>query len=253
MAHEGASPSPFAPDACAPVPRFRFQHPSYAKEHEMKKLIEGALRFEQEIFPRHRDLYRDLAHSQSPRWLLIACSDSRVVPSMLVQSGPGELFLCRNAGNIVPAHGEHSGGVSATIEYAVQVLGVRHVIVCGHSDCGAMKAVLHPERVSALPAVANWVRYAARARAVVHETANGASEETLLEELTRENVLAQLDNLRTLPSVGAKLRSGALELHGWMYDIAHGRFSAWDGARSSWRPLRELHAPKITSSLEDGV
>jgi carbonic anhydrase len=206
----------------------------------MKKLIEGVLRFQDEVFPQHRELFQQLAAGQSPRWLLITCSDSRVLPSLFAQVGPGELFTCRNAGNIVPAHGAHAGGVAATIEYAVQVLKVKHIIVCGHSDCGAMKAVLHPEMVAELPAVAHWVAYAERARAVVLEMANGASEQTLLDALVDENVLAQLDNLRTLPSVAAKLKAGTLEIHGWSYDIRHGRFKAWDAASGRWWPLREL-------------
>lgn len=211
----------------------------------MKKLIEGALHFQNEIYPQQQEVYRQLAQGQSPRWLLIACSDSRVVPSMLVQSGPGELFICRNAGNIVPAYGEHSGGVSATIEYAVQVLKVKHIIVCGHSDCGAMKAVLRPETVDALPAVAHWVGYAARARAVALETANGASDSELIERVIEENVLAQLDNLRTLPYVAAKLSAGALEIHGWIFDICSGRFRVWSWDRQEWRPLEEMAAAGV--------
>lgn len=208
----------------------------------MKKLIEGALRFQSEVYPNHRALYRGLASQQSPRWLLIACSDSRVVPSMLVQSGPGDLFICRNAGNIVPAHGEHSGGVSATIEYAVSVLKVKHIIVCGHSDCGAMRAVLNPDTLAGLPAVSNWIRYAERARAVVFESPSAASESSMLESLTQENVLAQLDNLRTLPSVAAKLKADLIQIHGWMYDIAEGHFSTWDANSDRWRPLEEMAA-----------
>jgi carbonic anhydrase len=206
----------------------------------MKKLIEGVLRFQSEVFPQHRELYQDLAQRQSPRWLLITCSDSRVVPSLIAQVGPGELFICRNAGNIVPAHGESSGGVAATIEYAVQVLGVLHIIVCGHSDCGGMKAVLHPEKVAELPAVARWIAYGDRARAVVLETMPDASEEEKIEALTQENVLAQLDNLRTLPSVAAKLRTGSLGIHGWTYDIRSGGFLAWDADQARWRPMAEM-------------
>jgi carbonic anhydrase len=205
----------------------------------MKKLVEGVLRFQNEIFPLYRDVYENLANGQSPQWLLIACSDSRVVPSMLAQAGPGELFICRNAGNIVPAHGAHAGGVSATIEYAVQVLGVKDIIVCGHSDCGAMKAVLRPETVATLPAVAQWIAHADRARAVVLETA-GADAADVLEQLTEENVLAQMDNLRTIPSVAAKMKAGALEIHGWVYDIATGEFRGWEPATARWRRLREI-------------
>lgn len=205
----------------------------------MKKLIEGVLHFQKEIYPQHRRLYRSLASVQSPRWLLIACSDSRVVPSLLAQAGPGDLFICRNAGNIVPAHSNPSGGVSATIEYAVEVLNVKHIIVCGHSDCGAMKAVLHPEKVAALPAVAHWIGYADRARAVVLNSAAGKPERKQLEALTDENVLTQLDNLRTLPCVAARLKAATLGIHGWVYDIAHGEFRWWDEDGSRWRPLNE--------------
>ena len=208
----------------------------------MKKLIEGVLRFQNEVYPAQRELYLELAHGQAPRWLLVTCSDSRVVPNLLAQVGPGELFICRNAGNIVPAHGEHAGGVSATIEYAVQVLGVKHIIICGHSDCGAMRAVLHPEKVAHLPAVSHWIGYAARARAVVLQHAAAESEEALLARVTEENVLAQLDNLRTLPPVAAKMRAGLLGIHGWVYDISSGRFRFWDPDSGRWRPIEECLA-----------
>jgi carbonic anhydrase len=210
------------------------------KNAAMHKLIQGVLHFQNEIFPHHRELYQELAESQNPRALFVTCGDSRIVPDLIMQTSPGELFICRNAGNIVPAHGESSGGVAATIEYAVQVLGVLHVIVCGHSDCGAMGAVLHPERVAKLPAVARWIAYADRARAVVVEKLAEASEERKLEALTQENVLAQLDNLRTLPSVAAKLSTGALEIHGWTYDIRSGTFLVWDEKRAAWRSMREM-------------
>jgi carbonic anhydrase len=208
----------------------------------MKKLIEGVLHFQREIYPQNRELFRGLAGGQQPRWLFITCSDSRIVPNLFAQADPGELFICRNAGNIVPAHGYPSGGVSATIEYAVQVLKVRHIIVCGHSDCGAMKAVLHPETVADLPAVAHWITYADRARAVALQLANGASDDELVARLIEENVLAQLDNLRTLPYVAAKLRSNELEIHGWTFDIGSGSFRVWDEARQSWVPIEEVAA-----------
>lgn len=202
----------------------------------MEKLIAGALRFQNEVYPSQRQLYEQLASGQSPHTLLITCSDSRLVPGILLQAGPGEIFVCRNAGNIVPAHG-YLGGISASIEYAVQVLRVQHIVVCGHSDCGAMKAVLHPENLSGLPAVAHWMRYAERARAVALEAAGGAGEDELVERVIHENVLAQLDHLRTLPCVAARLASGTLQLHGWVFDIRHGRFRVWDSAQRQWRPL----------------
>src|SRR3954454_22507395 len=113
----------------------------------MQRLIEGVSKFQREVFPSKRELFEQLSSSQKPDALFITCSDSRVVPELFTQAGPGDLFLCRNAGNMVPPYGEMAGGVSATIEYAVLALGVRHIVVCGHTDCGAMKGVLHPELV----------------------------------------------------------------------------------------------------------
>ena len=129
----------------------------------MKRLIDGALRFQGEVYQEHRDLFRELATNQQPEALLITCSDSRVVPDMIVQAKPGDMFICRNAGNIAPPYSDVNGGVTATIEYAVSALNVRHIIVCGHSDCGAMKALLHPEKLHGLPSVRSWLKNAARA------------------------------------------------------------------------------------------
>ncbi len=125
----------------------------------MQKLIEGLKHFQTHLYPERKALFEKLAKGQSPETLVITCSDSRVMLEMLLDAKPGDLFVCRNAGNIVPPHLDHSGGVSATIEYAVQVLNVKHIVVCGHSDCGAMKAVLHPETVATLPSVAKWIAY----------------------------------------------------------------------------------------------
>src|SRR3982751_6268271 len=116
-------------------------------ELSMERLLKGVSTFQREVFPQHRELFERLAAKQNPMALFITCADSRVVPDLITQSDPGDLFICRNAGNMVPPYGEMNGGVSATIEYAVVALNIRHIIVCGHSDCGAMKGVLHPEAV----------------------------------------------------------------------------------------------------------
>jgi carbonic anhydrase len=189
----------------------------------MKRLIDGALRFQGEVYHEHRDLFRELATGQQPEALLITCSDSRVVPDMIVQAKPGDMFVCRNAGNIAPPYSDVTGGVTATIEYAVSVLNVRHIIVCGHSDCGAMKALLHPEKLKAMPAVRSWLHNAARAEVVVRENHPDLDEKARIEALIEENVLAQLDNLRTHPCVASRLKAGALNLHGWVYDIESGQ------------------------------
>ena len=189
----------------------------------MKRLIDGALRFQAEGYREHSDLFRTLATGQSPEALLITCSDSRVMPDLIVQAKPGDVFVCRNAGNIAPPYSDVTGGVTATIEYAVSVLNVRHIVVCGHSDCGAMKALLHPDKLQGLPSVKSWLHHASRAEVVVRENHPDLDEAARLTALIEENVLAQLDNLRTHPSVASRLKSGTLQLHGWVYDIESGQ------------------------------
>ena len=203
----------------------------------MRKLVSGYKKFREEIYPAHEEDFRRLACGQQPRSLFITCSDSRIVPDMLMQSSPGELFICRNAGNIIPAHGDHNGGVSATIEYAVRVLEVKHIIVCGHSDCGVMHGLLHPERVAKLPNVSQWLQYGARARAVVDEICEGQSDTEKVMELARQNVLAQMDNLKTHPSVAAAIVKRGLQLHSWMYQIEEGAILSWSHADNAFIPL----------------
>lgn len=203
----------------------------------MQRLIEGIRRFQSEVFPQHRDLFQSLANGQQPQTLFITCSDSRVVPNIMLSSGPGELFIVRNAGNIVPPHGEHAGGVSATIEYAVEVLGVRDVVVCGHSDCGAMRAAMNPAGVASLKAVSAWLRHAERAAAVVEETCADLGDAARLEAMIEENVVAQIANLLTHPCVAARVKSGRLDVHGWTFDIATGTFRVHDTAEDAFVPL----------------
>jgi carbonic anhydrase len=198
----------------------------------MRRIVEGLHRFQTTVFPTKRDLFRTLADSQAPRALFITCGDSRIVPDLITQTNPGELFICRNAGNIVPPFGEVAGGVSATIEYAVVALEIPDIIVCGHSDCGAMKGILYPETTQSMPMVAHWLRHAEPARCVVEALHSERSEHEKLEILTQENVLAQLQNLLTHPSVAARLARGTLNVHGWHYDISTGGVVAFDAARN---------------------
>jgi len=214
----------------------------------MEQLLAGMTRFQTEIFPAQKRLYQQLASGQQPHTLFIGCSDSRLVPNDMLQSGPGELFICRNAGNIVPAHGDSLGGVSATVEYAVEVLKVRHIVVCGHSDCGAMRAVMHPEKVQHLRAVARWIRHAERVSAVARELHGDAEDHDFLNRLIEENVIAQLDNLMTHPCVAAKARKGSLHVHGLVFDISSGAFSILDRQTHSFIPLST-----VVSQMQQGV
>src|SRR5262249_2780917 len=135
-------------------------------EEAVRELVTGFLRFRQSAYPERARLFRSLAHTQAPGALFIACSDSRVVPELLTQQEPGSLFVIRNAGNIVPSYGLQPGGVSASVEYAVAVLGVQDVVICGHSDCGAMGAIARHHDLTRLPAVASWLQHADAATAI---------------------------------------------------------------------------------------
>jgi carbonic anhydrase len=198
-------------------------------------LREGVARFRRVVFPRRRTLFEQLAAAQEPQALFITCADSRVVPSLLTHTAPGDLFVERNPGNIVPIHGGHVAGESASIEYAVAVLHVPHIIVCGHSDCGAVKGMLHPDKVAAVPAVARWLRYGEDARArTLAALPDDADEDARVALLTRLNVVAQMAHLATHPSVRAALDRGKLSIHGWVYTIETGEVEAWDPMRSAF-------------------
>ena len=185
----------------------------------MLKLITGLHHFQSEIFLSHKELFERLAHGQNPDALFITCSDSRINPNLITQTNPGDLFILRNAGNIIPPYGAANGGEGATIEFAVTGLGVKDIIVCGHSLCGAMKGLLHPEELRDMPTVAAWLSHAEATRRTVRENYTDLDDERLLNIATQENVLVQLENLRTHPAVSVRLSRGELNLHGWTYKI----------------------------------
>jgi carbonic anhydrase len=190
----------------------------------LAELKAGIRKFTTDIYPKNADAYRKAASEpQKPDALIVTCADSRIDPELITQSGPGEIFVTRNVGNLVPAYGEMMGGVSAVIEYAVAALKVKHVVVCGHSDCGAMKALLNPESLEPLPAVKRWMTNAAAAASVA-SSLNKPDEDpgTRLRRITEENVLLQLQHLRTHPSVAGAIARGELTLSGWVYDIGAG-------------------------------
>ncbi|MGE8469884.1 MAG: carbonic anhydrase [Paraburkholderia hospita] len=216
----------------------------------MQEIIDGFLKFQRDVFPARKELFRKLATSQTPRTLFISCSDSRMVPELVTQREPGDLFVIRNAGNIVPSFGPEPGGVSATVEYAVAALGVTDVVICGHSDCGAMTAVATCKCLDHMPAVANWLRYADSAK-LVNESRDHASEHERIDSMVRENVIAQLNNLKTHPSVALALAQGRLKLHGWVYDIESGSIDALDSTTRQFVSLAEH--PDVNATREECV
>ncbi|WCM27630.1 carbonic anhydrase [Sphingomonas sp. QA11] len=197
----------------------------------MNDLIGRVISFEKQVFPNHSALFAQLvSDGQSPKALMISCADSRVVPEQILQAGPGELFVCRNAGNIVPPFSNHNGGVSSTVEYAVMALGVRDIIVCGHADCGAMKALMNPAGLERMPNVAAWLRHSDAACSVVNDCYPSDMEDAeRVRAAALENVVAQIAHLRTHPSVASAIARGELALHGWFVDIREGVILALDG------------------------
>ncbi|MEV6674608.1 carbonic anhydrase [Streptomyces sp. NPDC051162] len=184
----------------------------------MQDLTEGVARFQRDVYPAKAELFAHLAAHHRPTTLFISCSDARVVPELITQSEPGELFVIRTAGNLVPAYSPEADGVAASIEYAVAVLGVTDIVVCGHSACGAMTALAEHHDLSGAPAIADWLRHADASLARTDIEA-GAQR---VASLVRENVLAQLANLATHPSVARALAQRKVNLRGWVYDIPTG-------------------------------
>ena len=200
----------------------------------LEQLKAGVRRFRRDVYLPHREVYtRAATEPQRPHTLFITCADSRIDPNEITQTGPGEVFVLRNIGNMVPGYGEMLGGNSAVIEFAVTGLQVRHIVVCGHSDCGAMKALLDPASVEAMPTVSNWLTNARTALTVAETLHRKADPQTpMLPLLTEENVLLQIQHLKTHPSVAGALAQGELTISGWVYDIGDGNVRiAPDGER----------------------
>lgn len=203
----------------------------------MDKIAAGVVRFQQEAYAERRDLFERLAEGQSPEALFITCSDSRIDPNLLTQTDPGELFICRNAGNIIPPHTNHTGAMTASIEFAVGALKVPHIIVCGHSECGAMKGAMNPEGLDEFPHVREWLAYARAAVLISRQKGAALDDKDRLDLVIKENVLLQIAHLRTHPYVAARLSSGETRIHGWVYDIRTGGVLALDEKANDFIPV----------------
>lgn len=215
----------------------------------MDQIIRGVLHFHEHIYPERKDLFGTLADGQSPDVLFITCSDSRIDPNLLTGSDPGDLFICRNAGNIIPPHSNETGGMTASIEYAVAVLGVRHIIVCGHTDCGAIKGALDIDALKGLPHVKEWLGHCRSAMEIVRERNDIPSDCSLdhkyLNEAIAENVLQQVQHLRTHPAVAAKLANAKIEIHGWIYDIKTGSIRCCSHQQDTFSDFSDQYADII--------
>jgi carbonic anhydrase len=218
----------------------------------MTKIYEGVRLFQNEVFDSKAELFQRLGKGQSPLVLFITCSDSRVNPNLLTQSDPGELFILRNAGNIVPKFGS-GGGEEATVEYAVAHLKVRHIVVCGHTSCGAMQGLLHPRAVESLPSVARWLGHSHDALAAVQQAGGNLSPQERLRLMIEQNVLAQIDHLRHHPAVSKALAKEEIKLHPWIYDFETGEVQVHDRASQCFVCISERQFPPGKTPTENAA
>ncbi len=193
----------------------------------MHNLLPGLRKFRERVFPAQQELFKALSHGQNPHTLMITCSDSRIDPNLVTQTQPGELFVVRNAGNIVPPFGASRGGEEAAIEFAIEGLGVSNIVICGHSQCGAMAALAKPANMEHMPSVQSWLAHAAATRRRI-ELLN--QNECDVHRFVEENVLVQVDNLKTHPSVSAALRLGRVQIFAWIYNFENGSVEVYDPA-----------------------
>lgn len=214
----------------------------------MQKLVEGIHQFHRHVVNDYQALFTRLADGQKPLALFITCSDSRIDPCLLTQTDPGELFILRTAGNIVPPYGAVEGGEAATIEYAVAALHVQDIVICGHSHCGAMSALLHPEQTAGMPAVASLLRHAEATRRIICENYDHIREpRARLMATVEENVLVQLEHLKTHPCVAAALSRRSLRLHGWVYKIETGAVFAYSVEQQQFLSMTEQPRELVTA------
>lgn len=214
----------------------------------LEQLKAGIRRFQTTVYPEQAEIYRRaVAQPQEPHTLFVACADSRIEPETITQTKPGELFVLRNIGNLIPAYGEMMGGVSAVVEYAVSLLKVKHIVVCGHADCGAMKGLLNPDSVTTMPAVENWLKNATAARSIA-EALGAKNEEPgiLMRRVTEQNVLLQIQHLRTHPSVAAAIARKELTISAWVYEIGTGEVRISEDGTKEFVPVAGVAEPHST-------
>jgi carbonic anhydrase len=215
----------------------------------MRRLLHGIRAFQDNVFPSHQAHFEKLADGQAPSTLFITCSDSRIVPHLLTQTEPGELFVLRNAGNLVPPDSAENCGEAATIEYAIQVLKVQDIVVCGHSHCGAITGVLRPELIEGLPAVERWLAHAERIRHEILQHRSGSEpDDDALTAAIKANVLVQIDHLRTYPTIVQAEAAGSLRVHGCFYRFETGEVTVFDSLPGRFVPIdshSSIHAASV--------
>jgi carbonic anhydrase len=204
----------------------------------MKNLIKGLHKFQTTVFPIKKNFFENLVKGQKPEVLFITCSDSRINPNLITTAEPGELFILRNAGNIIPIYG-NGGSEEATIEFAIYELGVKDIIICGHSHCGAVQAAMQIEKIKHLPSLYNWIdKNISPTLELIQKNYRGLDQVTLFNILIQENVLAQLENLKTHPAIIDKINT-ELRLHAWVYEFETGKIFSYDSKEEQFKLIKK--------------
>jgi carbonic anhydrase len=211
----------------------------------IKRIIEGLNEFHDNYFISHREMFEQLSHGQNPEVLFITCSDSRIDPCLITQSQPGELFVMRNIGNMIPPYGRLNSAEAAGVEYAVHTLGIKDIVICGHSNCGAMKGLLQIGNLAQqMPLVYDWLKqHGEPTRRLVMDNYGEHTGDKLLKIAIEQNVLTQIENLETFPIIRSRLHSGQLTLHAWMYEIETGEVFAYDASNGDFKLLKNRPFP----------
>jgi carbonic anhydrase len=220
----------------------------------VKKLIQGIVDFRKKLRPEYRETFARLALGQSPDALLIACSDSRVVPNLFASTEPGDMFVLRNAGNVIAPCAEDGRSVAdeseaGAIEFALFGLNVGDIIVCGHSECGAMRMLVEDKRDIPAPHLYSWLRHAEAPLKRVKDGERMNAQLSLHNHLSQFNVLHQLAHLRTYPFVRERIAAGKLRLHAWYFDIAQAEVQNYDERTKRFVPIDEAEAQRILARL----
>lgn len=221
----------------------------------LQQLISGIHQFQHKVFANERSFFERLAEGQDPRVLFITCSDSRVNPNLITQTKPGDLFIVRNIGNIIPPFSPHTadGATAAAVEYAVSQLNVDSIIVCGHSHCGAVQGLLNRDGLKNMPSVSGWLEHAESARRIVEENYKQLTGEQKLNIAVQENVLCQVENLRTHPAVAVRMSRGDLQIYGWVYKLETGQVFAYSPESGQFTSVSECEPASVAGPRLEAV
>jgi carbonic anhydrase len=217
----------------------------------MEKLVKGILEFRQKLLPTYREKFAHLALGQFPDTLFIACSDSRVVPNLFASTDPGDLFVLRNMGNLIPPFAtavNEATAEAAVIEFSLTTLPIANIIVCGHSECGAMQAVMSGIETLESPSLKNWLQHCC-CKSLVKTDESHCGHLPPHNQLSQMNVLQQMENLKTYPIIQKKLLNKDIIIHGWYFDIATGDVYAYEEALKRFIIIDEIEASQILERL----